>query len=954
MYDESPGLLTRKNIINLLLLGIMILGIPVGTKLVETQKALRSQAAGELVDIVADGTHVKEVAGKKYVVDPTQVTLILTPPTTYPTLNTSLIPASLVTRAYAQIPDCDPNFNNGQGACGEEFTCDDQGGIGVQHLLGTDSQGCSVGKWTQWVRNDSSDGHGVCRWSLNSYKEDCPATPPVQPPAASCNDSDYEFKGCDTSQCGKEIHICKNDSTKVKNQVSLAGDCGKVANNSACATTPTGGSSSDNCARHLSLCLSGSTAKSLWCTDVTCNKPDQVGCWTKENWGDGGDGNDSSCTQSACFRGSQGNQGSADQGCKSSKNYPDSVCKQVPDNSTFEDGCTKPPAPPPATDSCYKCVTGNHFQVQNLSVCGSSAPRCDFTASSTQGPCLASQAPTNTAVCNYQPPAPATNVATCTLEVSGNGSHKTITPHFLVNNVEQDKHGYRLEFYPDSGNNGVKSNPQNGADSITFNYEPRSNPYRAKIEFQDNNLTQAKTSCLSSEFSVTSQTQITCLKCTANDQSVNQWSSVACGSTTPSDCSSSTALNTVCKATSSTVVNGSCGPAGSVTTCFKCGTDNKWASATCPATGTIPACSASITGNQVCTGGGAAAGQSCGPARITTQKIKISKDIVSWANIAEEDFVPDPAGFMIKNNLNLANLFADANIRGAQTFYVRFIASNGAVVDKSFAVNIVGSSPAITECVPTIALGGGALTVTLNGREFGTKGSSSKVLLGETALRVAEGNWNNNRIVANLDNIPSNISSGSTLPLISVVRDPDQEKVTVQSCSVETAQVNINATPVCGASADSLGEIDMSIAELSSVGVGSTASPTSTTNKVKRKVKLGKGGVIQGSQELKLQAGHLYQATFKADNTTRVKTPPFTASAGTTNLSDVKFPWGDIAPRAKQDGKVNISDYRELLGQWSCSASKNRSADVNHDGCVNVIDYRCLLDNYNKEDETDL
>lgn len=49
---------TRKTLINLLFLGLLVLGLPVGIQLVQSQKLLKSFAATESIRFITDGVNV--------------------------------------------------------------------------------------------------------------------------------------------------------------------------------------------------------------------------------------------------------------------------------------------------------------------------------------------------------------------------------------------------------------------------------------------------------------------------------------------------------------------------------------------------------------------------------------------------------------------------------------------------------------------------------------------------------------------------------------------------------------------------------------------------------------------------------------------------------------------------------------------------------------------------------
>lgn len=96
MYDDTSSLFSKKNIINLLLLGILILGIPLATNMIKYRQILTSRAGAD--PITFTGVNIKTVGANKYATS-TKVDIELVAPDINPSSRHA--DYGLVTKAYA-------------------------------------------------------------------------------------------------------------------------------------------------------------------------------------------------------------------------------------------------------------------------------------------------------------------------------------------------------------------------------------------------------------------------------------------------------------------------------------------------------------------------------------------------------------------------------------------------------------------------------------------------------------------------------------------------------------------------------------------------------------------------------------------------------------------------------------------------------------------------------------
>lgn len=99
-----------------------------------------------------------------------------------------------------------------------------------------------------------------------------------------------------------------------------------------------------------------------------------------------------------------------------------------------------------------------------------------------------------------------------------------------------------------------------------------------------------------------------------------------------------------------------------------------------------------------------------------------------------------------------------------------------------------------------------------------------------------------------------------------------------------------------------------------------------------------------------LEKGKKYKVVIKAPKTLARKLE-FTAEDGSNILNEFSLPIGDIAPLGNPDGKVNAVDKSELVREWNTVSDTSRAADFNMDGRVNSLDWSCMRNNFNQEDQ---
>lgn len=269
----------------------------------------------------------------------------------------------------------------------------------------------------------------------------------------------------------------------------------------------------------------------------------------------------------------------------------------------------------------------------------------------------------------------------------------------------------------------------------------------------------------------------------------------------------------------------------------------------------------------------------------------------------------------------------DFKTPGSKFIFVQFKDSKGTVScgDKgtycSVPIKVLGPNPTVPSC--SLNFEGDNAIMTLTGSNFGVvKGSVKRNDVSDNNdLEIRS--WKDNTVVAVWPTVPV----GQTLSFTLTNSDGQEEP---GNCSA-ISQLSVGAKVFCSQpSAHNVDNVDLILA-------GAFAGGT----KIKQKVSIDKKGVIQGLNA-KLEAGKQYILSLKATKSLR-RNVLFKVADGTTNISGLILPVGDIFPLESGDGHINSFDHDELVREWTIAGdATGRAGDFNQDGKVNSIDWACM------------
>ncbi len=313
---------------------------------------------------------------------------------------------------------------------------------------------------------------------------------------------------------------------------------------------------------------------------------------------------------------------------------------------------------------------------------------------------------------------------------------------------------------------------------------------------------------------------------------------------------------------------------------------------------------------------------SCKGPTIVTKAFKIAPTREALAVAAEETYSAP--------GMSKAWDFATSSNpspRGLQTVCVQFIDNLNRPSDPFCAsIEIVGPDPTLRSVSCTPDLTGSGLTVIFDGLDWSTTSGSATV--GTSPLNILE--WTDSKITAHIDSFPLN---QSRQPMVKITRSDGLFKET--SCSsAGVSQIALSAKTFCRAPF----EHDQDNVEL-------TLVDDKRSDKIDKRVRIDRTGLIQGLDVDSLQIGKMYRLCLKAPFGLR-SCKDFVPQKGTTTINDFLLPLGDIFPRESGDDKINTLDYGELKRQWGVGTK--RSGDLNKDEKVNSFDWACMVYDFNK------
>ncbi len=292
-------------------------------------------------------------------------------------------------------------------------------------------------------------------------------------------------------------------------------------------------------------------------------------------------------------------------------------------------------------------------------------------------------------------------------------------------------------------------------------------------------------------------------------------------------------------------------------------------------------------------------------------------------------------------------LDADPNFRGTKTVFVEFSYSDGTKEVKSASIDVIGNAPVVSSASCSTDLSGTKVAVTLTGTDFGSsQGQNGKLLLGNDAnKKVRITSWSNTSIVGTIDNagLNSNVST-VTYPL-SLYRDIDLSKVDVQ-CGLNTAQISVGGSLICHApNISQLDNVELTIVE-DKVGGSKTKETVSITKE--GIVKGSSKAILQKGQKYKvcLKAPGSLRKCFDAvgsDGTVVIKDSSLPVGdvfpdegdcqINSLDATKVKRDWTLTTGKGKksdfnQDGVVNSIDWTCMKKDFGQSCSAEPTAPV--------------------------
>ncbi|MDO8570131.1 MAG: dockerin type I domain-containing protein [Candidatus Daviesbacteria bacterium] len=313
--------------------------------------------------------------------------------------------------------------------------------------------------------------------------------------------------------------------------------------------------------------------------------------------------------------------------------------------------------------------------------------------------------------------------------------------------------------------------------------------------------------------------------------------------------------------------------------------------------------------------------------------------------------------------------FGDVAMGTKLTVYAQFKSTTGEIKSFSKEIEYIGTDPVTSSIECSYSPTGEGTEVKILGENFGDQGSKSKVTFNsQTAQIISWGNQMNptytpvptNPTIAEPTSTASasvivlGISSKSTV--LAKISDKLKENLAIPVfletnsgrrapktgqlyCTINVTTVNFVALTACRPPANFGGETRVQIYE-------NTANAKPIFDK---KVLVGNDGTMGWAPSSALpivEVGKKYVLIIKGPKGIAIK-KEFTAQTGSTILSDIALPVGDIAPIANPDNTVNSLDYSELKREWNAVTDVTRAGDFNMDNRINSFDYSCMRNSFN-------
>lgn len=314
-----------------------------------------------------------------------------------------------------------------------------------------------------------------------------------------------------------------------------------------------------------------------------------------------------------------------------------------------------------------------------------------------------------------------------------------------------------------------------------------------------------------------------------------------------------------------------------------------------------------------------------------------------------------------QNPVEISYTFSDQT-PGVKWLFVRFIDFDGNVRDSQQKITLIPPDPEIDNIVCSFTPDGKNTLVKINGQNFGSHDRRGRGNVRVNNKLAIINSWNGtsssglpllqvitstgsasqvNAVTATQSTIEA-VAGEKIEGVVPVVLTIDDGRTVIGSCAVNTTTVGFAVKTQCG------GVNRLGVDQVEAYVI-QTQVPGAKPLQPKQKYRLDNEGRLQGFVP-KLEVDKEYALVLKGPKTIS-KVQKFTAQDGSTELSDIILPVGDIYPAFSPDNTINSFDKAELVRQWNLVADTTKSGDFNGDSRVNSIDYSCLLINFNQRGE---
>lgn len=277
--------------------------------------------------------------------------------------------------------------------------------------------------------------------------------------------------------------------------------------------------------------------------------------------------------------------------------------------------------------------------------------------------------------------------------------------------------------------------------------------------------------------------------------------------------------------------------------------------------------------------------------------------------------------------------FSDIS-KGVKTIFAEFKDNQNHVSQvQQSSIIYVGPDVTFTGIDCELDLSGNGVTVDITGSNFGN--ADGQALLDSSKMDV--NSWSDQEVVFHLSTVPE--SARGKLMKVKITRSDGS--IFENSCSLSTSKLNVGAKFFCRTTTSHAQDnVELQLA---------SKRGTAITDVVEKKVSIDASGNIVGLDVSQLQSGKDYRLCLKAPGGLR-RCEDFTAKKGTTVVDNFELPLGDIYPisggQCTGDGKINSADKAELNREWGVGAGK--CGDFSKIGRVNAVSWGCMVHYFNQ------